>query len=94
MKVLGVARLEAFYNKHNQAKGALEAWLDDVKRADWKTPQEIKNDYKTASFIRDNGVIFNIKGNAFRLSVKVKYDFGLVFILWIGTHAEYDKMEF
>ncbi|WP_159567076.1 type II toxin-antitoxin system HigB family toxin [Budvicia diplopodorum] len=94
MKVLGVSRLEAFYKKHNQAKGPLEAWLDDVKRADWKTPQDIKNGYKTASFIHGNVAIFNIKGNTYRLSVNVQYAFGQVLILWVGTHAEYDKVEF
>jgi mRNA interferase HigB len=58
----------------------------------WKTPQQIKIDYPSASFLADNRVVFNIKGNSYGLIVKINYDFGIVWIRFIGTHAEYDKI--
>lgn len=94
MIVLGRDRLISFYKKHANAKTALEAWFSEAENACWQTPQDIKNRYRSADFIADNRVIFNIKGNHYRLVVKIKYQNGMVLIEWVGTHAEYDKQNF
>jgi len=70
----------------------LRAWYTETKKAGWKGPQDIKSEYRTASILRNNRVVFNIKGNTYRLVVGVRYDFQLVYIRFLGTHAEYDKI--
>ncbi|NEX15789.1 MAG: type II toxin-antitoxin system HigB family toxin [Halochromatium sp.] len=94
MKVVGRDRLEAFWSRHAAAKGALETWFDEAKKATWAKPQDIKDRYRSASFLADNRVIFNIRGNRYRLVVKVRYRNGIVLIEWVGTHAQYDKQRF
>ena len=94
MKVLGRDKLAKFSKKHANAKGALDAWFDEAKKSNWKTPQDIKNRYRSADIISDNRVIFNIKGNHYRLVVKVKYQNGIAVIEWVGTHSQYDKQDF
>ena len=94
MKVLGRDKLIEFSQKHANAKKALEAWFSEANEADWKTPQDIKNRYRSADFLADNRVIFNVKGNHYRLVVKVRYQNGIAVIEWVGTHSEYDKQRF
>ncbi len=94
MKVIGSDELSKFYKKHNQAKSALDSWYAEAERAVWKTPQDIKDRYGSADFLADNRVIFNIKGNHYRLVVKVRYQNGIVAIEWVGTHKEYNKKTF
>ena len=94
MKVLGVGVLKQFYEKHTDCKKALIAWRSDVRDNTWNSPQDIKNRYRSADFLSGNRVIFNIKGNNYRLIVKVRYENGIVVILWVGTHAEYSKKTF
>jgi len=93
LKVLGRDKLIRFYQKHANVKKALDIWFDEVCNAEWNTPQDIKNRYFSADFLADNRVIFNIKGNHYRLVVKVRYQGGIVIVEWIGTHADYDKLE-
>ena len=94
MKVLGKDKLEKFYKKHADSKSALIAWHKDACDSVWSSPQDIKERYKSADFLSNNRVIFNIKGNNYRLAVQVRYQNGLIVILWVGTHAEYDKEKF
>ena len=94
MKVLGRDKIEKFSRKHSNAKGALNAWFNEAENSDWKTSQDIKNRYGSADFLANNKVIFNIKGNHYRLVVKVRYQNGIVVIDWVGTHSEYDKVKF
>lgn len=94
MKVLGRDKLVEFSKRHAAAKGALDAWISDADSSDWKKPQDIKDRYRSADFLADNRVIFNIKGNQYRLVVKVRYQNGIVVVEWVGTHAEYDKKRF
>ena len=94
MKVIGIPKLEKFSKKHASAKPALDAWREDIKQDDWKTPHDIKERYRSADPISDNRVIFNIKGNDYRLVVKVAYRNSFVVVEWVGTHAEYDKQNF
>ena len=94
MKVLGRDKLVKFYDKHANVKSAIEAWLSEVECAAWKTPQDIRDRYRSADFLADNRVIFNIKGNHYRLVVKVRYQNGIAVVEWVGTHAQCDKQCF
>jgi mRNA interferase HigB len=91
MKVLDRERLERFCRKHTDARGWIENWLADVESAAWTAPQDIRRRYASASFLPEGVVIFNVKGNAYRLEVTVAYRTGVVVIDWIGTHREYDE---
>ncbi len=66
-------------------------WVSDVENAQWGSTVDIKTRYSTASFLSENVVVFNVKGNDYRLEVKVSYEVGTVLIKWVGTHAEYDE---
>ncbi len=94
MQVLGKDKLISFYKKHANAKSAIEAWIAEAQSAKWKTPQDIKDRYRSADFLDGNRVIFNIKGNHYRLVVRVRYQNGVAVVEWVGTHAEYDKQRF
>lgn len=94
MKVLGRDKLAKFYKKHANAKPALEAWFSEALKATWNTPQDIKDRYNSADFLSNNRVIFNVKGNHYRLVVKVRYQNGIAVVEWVGTHAEYNKQSF
>ena len=91
MKVLDRERLERFCRKHSEVRRWVENWLADVESAVWTTPQDIRRRYASASFLPEGVVIFNVKGNAYRLEVTVAYRTGVVIIDWIGTHADYDE---
>jgi mRNA interferase HigB len=91
MKVLDRERLERFCRRHADARGWIENWLADVEAAAWIAPQDIRRRYASASFLPGNVVIFNVKGNAYRLEATVAYRTGVVIIDWIGTHPEYDE---
>ena len=93
MRVIAVGTLKAFWERHAQAEQPLKAWYDEAKAAIWMTPQDIKSSYASASFIRNNRVVFNIKGNDYRLVVAVAYKIQIVYIKFVGTHAEYDDVD-
>ncbi len=80
--------------KHANSKKALDVWFEEASRAAWQSPKDIKAHYRSSDFLSENQVIFNIKGNHYRLAIKVKYQYGLAIIEWIGTHAEYDTQRF
>jgi len=94
MRILGLPIIEAFKKDHAASRGQLDAWQTDVERETWLTPHDIKRRYRSADFLTDNRVIFDIKGNSYRLVVKVRYQNGLVVVEWVGTHAEYSKKKF
>ena len=94
MRVLGREKLIKFCRKHVNTKGAIDAWFIEIECADWQTSHDIKSRYPSADFLANNRVIFNIKGNHYRLVVRVRYQHGVVLVEWVGTHAEYDKKTF
>lgn len=73
-------------------KAALDAWFDSARKASWLAPIDIKRQYATASIISNERIVFNIKGNAFRLVVAVDFEKGIVWIKWIGAHSDYDRI--
>lgn len=94
MQLIGRPLLEEFKRSHADVRGQLDAWVTAVMHAKWVTPQDIKSWDARASFLAGNRVIFNVKGNSYRLVVKVRFQSGIVQIEWVGTHAEYDKKKF
>lgn len=74
-------------------KAALDAWFDEASRADWKTTADVKRHYATASIVTAERIVFNIKGNDYRLVVAVDFDKALIWIKWVGTHKAYDKID-
>jgi mRNA interferase HigB len=92
MNVISKRTLIKFYEEHAQAKIPLEVWHSDTRKAEWATPGDIKKVYSSASFLKDNRVVFNIKGNDYRLIVHIDYLRKIVRVKFIGTHAQYDKI--
>lgn len=93
VRVIAKRTLVKYYESHADAKSPLIAWHDIVSKADWQTPQDIKDEFAHASFIANNRVVFNIGGNKYRLVVAIAYQIGVVWIKFIGTHAEYDNID-
>jgi len=93
MRVIAKKTLRNFWISHADSKSQLEAWYNEAIKAKWETPNDIKQEYPSASFIQGNRVVFNIKGNHYRLIVKISYDYGMVWIRFIGTHKEYDRID-
>ena len=93
MRIISRRALREFWEVHTDAQKALEAWYIDTKQAKWKTPSDIKRVYRNASFVANNRVVFNIKGNRYRLVVAIAYKSGIVYIRFVGTHGEYDKID-
>ena len=93
MRIISRRTLQEFWEIHPDAEQPLKAWLAEAKKAQWQNPNDIKRTYRNASIASDNRVVFNIKGNDYRLIVHVRYDIGILFIRFIGTHRQYDKID-
>lgn len=93
LRVIAKKTLREFWMKHSDCEQQLKAWYREAEEAKWKGPNEIKRDYPSASFLADNRVVFNIKGNIYRLIVKINFAYGMVWIRFVGTHAQYDKID-
>jgi mRNA interferase HigB len=95
MRVIAKKTLREFWAQkpYRDSQGPFEAWHDEAKAASWKTPQDIKNLYASASFVGSNRVVFNIGGNKYRLIVEVQYEAEIVWVKFVGTHAQYDKID-
>jgi mRNA interferase HigB len=83
----------AGHKDQSAVKAALDAWFDEVKKAHWTSSAEVRRSYATASIITAERIVFNVKGNAYRLVVAVDFEKGIVWIKWIGTHKDYDRID-
>ena len=92
MRVISRRALREFWRKHPDAERPLQVWYANVKRADWKTPSDVKSTYRNVSIVENNRVVFNIKGNTYRLVAAIDYQYGIVYIRFVGTHQTYDKI--
>jgi mRNA interferase HigB len=81
------------YKNHGALKAALDAWFDEVKKARWSGAADVKRSYATASIVSADRIVFNIKGNDYRLVVAIDFEKGIAWIKWIGTHRDYDKID-
>jgi len=93
VRVISKKSLRLFWTKHSDCEQQLKTWHDEVVDSKWQTPSDIKRLYPSASFLSENRVVFNIKGNSYRLIIKINYKYQMVWVRFIGTHAEYDKID-
>ena len=93
MRIMTRGRLIRFWSRHPDAEQPLKAWHSEVTDSTWKNTADIRRHYGTADFVAGNRVIFNIGGNKYRLIAKINYPAQLVFICFLGTHREYDKVD-
>ncbi|MBI3160722.1 MAG: type II toxin-antitoxin system HigB family toxin [Chloroflexi bacterium] len=93
MRVISSKALQDFWQRHRNAEDALKAWFHEAEHAVWRTPDDIRRRYRSADFLPGNRVVFNIKGNQYRLVVKIHYNTGIVYIRFVGTHAEYERID-
>jgi mRNA interferase HigB len=93
MRIVALSTLRTFWEKHPDAETPLRAWYALASRARWKTPADIKAAYRNASFVADRRVVFNIKGNDYRLVVAVRYDRELMYVRFVGSHRQYDRID-
>jgi mRNA interferase HigB len=93
MRIFSRSTLRNFWIIHPDAEEALKTWYYQASHANWQSPFDVKATNSNARFIANNRVIFNIKGNTYRLIVSIRYDVGIIYIRFIGTHAEYDKID-
>lgn len=94
MRIIAKSTLKRFWEQaaYSDAKGPLESWHEEALKADWKSPQTVKAQYRNASICGNNRVVFNIGGNKYRLVVEMPYQAGIAWVKFIGTHAQYDKI--
>ena len=93
MRVIAVKTLKNYYENYSQAKQPLLSWYEEIESASWNSPNELKVQYRNASVLSSKRVVFNIHGNSYRLIVDIEYRLKIVFIVWFGTHSEYDHID-
>jgi mRNA interferase HigB len=93
MRVISRKTLIDYWTENPRAEQPLKSWYAEAKEADWNDTHDVKAQYGNASIVGNNRVVFNIAGNNFRLVVAIHYDMGIIFIRFVGTHAEYDRID-
>lgn len=93
MRVIAKKILRDFWEKYNDSEQSLKTWYKEALKANWKSPNEIKYEYAKVSILKSGRVVFNICGNKYRLIVDINYDRRWIFIRFIGTHKEYEKVD-
>lgn len=93
VRIIALRTLREFWTAHADAEEALRAWYADARQAEWKTPGDIRAVYANARILSNNRVVFNIRGNTYRLIVAINYGYRTVYVRFVGTHAEYDKVD-
>jgi len=92
MRIIAKKTLREFWEIHSDCEEKLKAWYKEIEKADFQNINELKENYPSASILKENRIVFNIKGNNYRLIVKLNFEFQIGWIRFIGTHAEYDKI--
>ena len=93
LRIFSRSTLRDFWQIHPDSQVALADWFNQVKNAEWDNLNEIIQQFSNVSLLKNNRVVFNIKGNKYRLIVKINYDYHMIWIRFVGTHAEYDKID-
>ena len=93
MRLLTLKTIKLFWENHTDAKPALKVWVNSIKRAQWNCFADVKKDFGSADVLPGNRVVFNVKGNRYRIVVQIHYNTKFMFVRFIGTHAEYDKID-
>jgi mRNA interferase HigB len=92
MRIVAKRTLREFWEQFPETEEPLLAWYREVEKEDWDGPAKVKEKYRSASVIKGSRVVFNIKGNDYRLVVKINYPYRMIYIRFVGTHAEYDEI--
>jgi mRNA interferase HigB len=92
VRIVSKSTLREFWAAHPDAEDPLLAWYREVEKEDWSEPADVKEKYRSASFVKGNRVVFNIKGNDYRLVVRINYPYRMLYVRFVGTHAEYDRV--
>lgn len=93
LRVIANKILQAFWEKHSDCEQQLKAWYYEAEKAAWKNLNELKTEYPSAIILEENRICFNIKGNNYRLIVKINFSYQMMWIRFIRTHAEYNKID-
>lgn len=93
MRIIAVSHLKTFWEHYPEAEQPLLAWIDEARNANWSNPAQIKQQFRSASILKSRRVVFNIKGNDYRVVVAVAYRFGALYIKFVGTHQQYDAID-
>lgn len=93
MRIIAISTLRSYWLKQKTAEQPLKSWIKEAENSNWKNSAELKAKYRNASIITSKRVVFNIKGNDYRLIVDIEYRLKIIFIVWIGTHSQYDKVD-
>ena len=93
MRIFSYSNLKKFGKKHSDCKSSLDAWYKEFSQNEWLSPHSIKDKYASASIVGNHRIVFNIKGNRYRLIVEFRYEIQMAFVRFIGTHTEYDKID-
>ena len=93
MRVIAKKTIKNFWINYSDCEQQLKTWYQEATDSSWKSPADIKRLYPSASILADNRVVFNIKGNTYRIVVRINYDYSIIWIRFIGTHAQYDKID-
>jgi mRNA interferase HigB len=93
MRVIAVKTLKDYAVEFLQAEQALFSWYEEAALAEWNNPNELKDQYRNASILSNKRVVFNIHGNSYRLIVDIEYRLKIVFVVWFGTHKQYDNID-
>jgi mRNA interferase HigB len=93
VRVIAVSHLRGFWGKHPDSEQPLRTWVKSVNAVAWSRPRDVTGQFTTASVPKSRRVVFNIRGNEFRLVVAIAYRFGAVYVKFIGTHSQYDRID-
>jgi len=92
-RIFSKRTIREFWEKHPDSEQYLKTWYNTVQTSDWKSPSDVKKSYASASILKNGRVVFNIKGNDYRLVARINYEKKWLFVRFVGTHAEYDKID-
>jgi len=93
LRILAKKILREYWEKHSAIEEQLKSWYQETSKSNWLNPNYVKDEFPNARLISNNRVIFNIKGNQYRLIVRVNYKYQMVYVRFIGSHEEYDKID-
>jgi len=93
MHIIALKTLRTIWEQYPDAQQALQAWYRDAKRVTWRTLADVKNVYRNTSFVGNNRVVFNIMGNRYHLVVAAQYQYGIIYIRFVGSHQDYNQID-
>lgn len=93
MRAIAKRTLRDFWEEHPEAEQPLKAWLQEARQGDWRSPHDVAASYRTASIVGRDRIIFRVAGNRYRLVVRCAWSYGIVYIRFVGTHADYDRID-